>query len=597
MKYFSNPLLWLLLAFTLYFLGLGAVGFVGPDEPRYADVARGMLRTGDYVTPRLFGEPWFEKPPLYYWLAALFFRMGGSEIEARLPSAIAAIAFLVVWYKFTRRRFGERRAILACVLLGSTLGWIGFAHAAVMDMLFAAALGTALILLASWFWNKEEQTLWAFYAVLGLATLAKGPVAVVLAGLIALAYLLTYGDWKTLKATLLSPGPAFFLLVAGPWYAVCYQRNGMAFVQEFIIKHNFERYISLELGHGQPVWFYFPVVMAGLFPWTPLLLLPLAEVILRGPRAIFADREKIFLFYWAAIVFLFFSFSQNKLPSYVLPLLPPVTLWIAMIIEGESPARAAERAKKIEQATRSAKRSGRPSAQHSEAAEDPAVSVDGTGEESPEALALARLALWLIGLSGLLLFAVPLAASILGDSLATGLRQALAASNGVHLRTALLKGPIPPPALLLLFVPVGFCFYMLWRRDLLEAAFLVLTGVALCMIGMVEYVSPAVNRVASVRNVAQRLQVLEIEGDQVAVSDIRRDQSLGLSYYLDRALPDWDPRTSPASINYVIARDGDRVQEARPTIFFPGSHLRLWALPPSQFEIQVVPEPGKSSGK
>ena len=244
MKYFSNPLLWLLLAFTLYFLGLGAVGFVGPDEPRYADVARGMMRTGDYVTPRLFGEPWFEKPPLYYWLTSVFFRMGASEIEARLPSALAAIAFLVMWFKFTRRRFGERRAILACVLLGSTLGWIGFAHAAVVDMLFAAALGTALILLASWFWNKEEQTLWAFYAVLGLATLAKGPVAVVLAGLVALAYLLTCRDWKTLKATLLSPGPAFFLLVAGPWYAVCYQRNGMAFIQEFIIKHNFGRYLS-----------------------------------------------------------------------------------------------------------------------------------------------------------------------------------------------------------------------------------------------------------------------------------------------------------------------------------------------------------------
>jgi hypothetical protein len=117
------------------------------------------------------------------------------------------------------------------------------------------------------------------------------------------------------------------------------------------------------------------------------------------------------------------------------------------------------------------------------------------------------------------------------------------------------------------------------------------------MLGLVEYVSPAVNRIASVRNVAQRLQVLDIDGGQVAVSDIRRDQSLGLSFYLDHVLPDWDPRTSPGSINYVIARDGDRVQEARPTIFFPGSHLRLWELPPSQFEIHIEPEPGKTSGK
>src|SRR6266404_4263728 len=103
MKYFSNPLLWLLLAFTLYFLGLGAVGLVGPDEPRYADVARGMLRTGDYVTPRLFGSPWFEKPPLYYWLAALFFRLGVNDLAARLPSALSACAFIGMWFWFSRR--------------------------------------------------------------------------------------------------------------------------------------------------------------------------------------------------------------------------------------------------------------------------------------------------------------------------------------------------------------------------------------------------------------------------------------------------------------------------------------------------------------
>src|SRR3990172_10054324 len=106
MKFLSNRLLWLLLAFALFFLGLGAVGFVGPDEPRYADVARAMLRSGDYITPRLFGSPWFEKPPLYYWLAALFFRAEVNETTARLPSAIFATAFLGLWFWFAQRFFG-----------------------------------------------------------------------------------------------------------------------------------------------------------------------------------------------------------------------------------------------------------------------------------------------------------------------------------------------------------------------------------------------------------------------------------------------------------------------------------------------------------
>src|SRR3990172_5060514 len=122
-----NPILHALLAFALFLAGLGAVGFVGPDEPRYADVARAMLRSGDYITPRLFGAPWFEKPPLYYWLAALGFRLGVSEMTARLPSAIFACGFLGVWFWFSRKLFGKPTAVLSCLLLASTLGWIGFA--------------------------------------------------------------------------------------------------------------------------------------------------------------------------------------------------------------------------------------------------------------------------------------------------------------------------------------------------------------------------------------------------------------------------------------------------------------------------------------
>ncbi len=589
MKFLSNPLMWLLLGFSLYFLGQGAVGFVGPDEPRYADVARGMLRTGDYITPRLFGEPWFEKPPLYYWLAALFFRLSENEIGARLPSALAAVAFLVFWFRFARQRFGTRAAMLASMVLGSTLGWIGFAHAAVMDMLLAATLDSSLALLALWFWKKEEQYLWGFYVFLGLATLAKGPVAIVLAGSIALAYLVTYRDWKTLKETLYSPGLAFFILVAVPWYLICYQRNGDPFIQEFFIKHNWGRFTSTALGHPQPIWFYFPIVAAGLFPWAPLLLLPVVELFRAGLRGIFANRERTFLIYWVFIVFLFFSLSRNKLPSYILPILPPLTLWIALLVEKERPEEEPEKAADAAEKDRNAKRESQRVLDAAPAA------IAKAGEDSEDSVLLPRIALWLIGASALLLLTIPFIAALLGDSISMGLRHALASVDTAHLWSAFRKGPVPPVAVISLMAPVGLSIYMLWRRDLVEAAFFVVVGVALSMMGIVGYVSPAINRVASVRTVAQRMQVFEIAGDQVAISGIRRDQSLGLGYYLDYPLPEWDALTSPPSIGYVISKDSDHVNDGRSMVLFPGQHLRLWVLPPSQFEIKIETEPKKGA--
>jgi len=600
MKQLSNPLLWLLLAFTLFLLGSGSVGFVGPDEPRYADVARAMVRSGDYVTPRLFGSPWFEKPPLYYWLAAIFFRMGTNEIDARLPSALGAILFLWFWFLQARRWFGLRTAALACMILASTLGWIAFAHAAVMDMLFSTTLDAALLLLGLWLWRREQQYLYGFYVLLALATLAKGPAAIVLAGLIALAYIVTYREWKTLGRTLYSPALSFFVVLALPWYYFCYQRNGYAFVEEFFVKHNFGRYTSAALGHGQPAWYFFPILAAGLFPWTPMLLLPVAEVIREGPRRLFADRHKAFLFYWAALTFLFFSFSKNKLPSYILPMLPPLTLWMALIVEpeqteavGAQVSAAGGQNKTEKPREKSLAVEGKAAAardQNSPAAED----RNASGAD--RVLALQKLALWLIWLSMLLLFTVPLWVSVLAESVSSGLRRALAAENAAHLWTAYWKGFVPLPVIFLLLLPAGFCFFMLWRRDLLLAVFQVLVGVAMSTLGVVAYVSPAINRMASVRTVAQRMGVLNIAGEQVAVSGIPRNQWLGLSFYLDDELPGWNPKTGPASIGYVVAKDGVKVPDANPMIFFPGERLRVWVLPPAEIHIQIQPEP-KGGGK
>ena len=448
---------------------------------------------------------------------------------------------------------------MACMILGSMAGWIGFAHAATMDMLFSATLCAAMILLGSWFWRKNTKDLYWFFALLGLATLAKGPVAVVLAGVVALAYIILFREWSSIPKLLLSPGILIWGVVALPWYVFCYRQNGFAFIDEFIIKHNFGRFTSTALGHGQPIWYFIPVLIAELFPWSLLLLLPVIELFRSGSHAMWRNRQKAFLFLWFSLTFVFFSLSQNKLPGYILPVLPPLALWIAMIIEGEN-AESEERK----------------------------VSVD-----SLEATALQRMSVWLIGSGALLLVVIPFVIPLLPFAVISGVRQAVSGIAG-HYWSAVTHGPLPVPAMFLVLAPAGFAIFKLMRRDLIEAIFFTMVGAALSIALLVEFVAPEINRVASVRTIAQRMQALNIDGSEVAMSGLNRNQSLGLAFYLNHELPEWNERSIPEAIGYVIAKDDVRVLDAQMMVLFPGQHLRLWVLPKTQFDIQLDKPPGKS---
>ncbi|MBI3894949.1 MAG: glycosyltransferase family 39 protein [Acidobacteria bacterium] len=557
MRSLFYPVLVSLLIFILFLSRLGAVGLVGPDEPRYADVARAMFRSGDYITPRLYGEPWFEKSPLYYWLAASLFSLGVNEVNARLPSALFAIFFLGIWFQFARRLFGQQTAILACVLLASTLGWIGFARGAAMDMLLAATLGAALVLLALWFWEQKPAQLWGFYGLLGLATLAKGFVAVALAGLIALAYIANFRQWRAIQKLLWTPAIVLFFAVALPWYLLCYLQNGYPFFEEFIVRHHFERFVSPVIGHPQPIWFYIPILAAGVFPWTPLLALPILEVARRGFGMILRDRQKAFLFYWIVLPFLFFSLAQNKLPNYLLPILPPLSLWIAHIVLSNQ-----------ESAT--------------VVSSEPRASASGPSKHPPQKLSpdsrLGKFSLWSIGISALLLLTIPVLAALLPQSLASGLRRAISEWDTIALWSQLWQGPVPIPIWVTLLVLVVLSGWQLWRKQALEGAFLVLLGVALSVFAITNPLAPSIDRVASVRRVAQRMEALGIPPEELAVYRIERDQRYQLNFYLDRELPDWSPESDVVAVSYVIAAQNEELPHALSVALFPGPKLRVWEL-------------------
>ncbi|HTP69409.1 MAG TPA: glycosyltransferase family 39 protein [Dongiaceae bacterium] len=335
-------LIWLLLIvatlYFCYFYNLGVVGFVGPDEPRYAWIARDMAENGDWVTPRLYGKPWFEKPVLYYWSAALSFKcFGVSEATARLPSAVCALlaTLSIAWLAW--RIYGGETARWVLLLLPTTVGMIGFSHAAATDMPFAGMLTVAMVcaavilgLLPNIGNSNSSKLFWLilFGIFLGLAVLAKGPAAIILSGGAVLLWAAFAKRWRVAFRCLHPLAIAAFCLTALPWYILCAQRNP-DFFHTFIIEHNFKRYLTPEFQHIQPFWFYVPVVLTAFLPWTLILLWSGVLGIQRTRRNGQINSFAILLLCWAGFCLLFFSISKSKLPGYILPALPAMGLLLS----------------------------------------------------------------------------------------------------------------------------------------------------------------------------------------------------------------------------------------------------------------------------
>jgi 4-amino-4-deoxy-L-arabinose transferase-like glycosyltransferase len=326
--------------YICYFSHLGAIGFVGPDEPRYAWIARDMAETRDWVTPRLYGKPWFEKPPLFYWGAAICFKVFGvSETAARLPSAISALLATLALGWLAARLYGEETARWLLLLLPTSVGMIGFSHAAATDMPFSGMLTIAMVCAAVILGLTRNEnspilprTSWLalilFGFFLGLAVLAKGPAAIILSGGAVFFWALFTKRWRDALRLFHPAAIAAFCLTALPWYILCARRNP-DFIRVFIIEHNFKRFLTPEFQHIQPFWFYIPVVLVAFLPWTILLLCSLATSAIAHWRARKASARGWFFICWAGFCLAFFTISRSKLPGYILPAIPAMGTLLA----------------------------------------------------------------------------------------------------------------------------------------------------------------------------------------------------------------------------------------------------------------------------
>ncbi len=304
--------------FFLYFFRLDAMGLVGPDEPRYSAIGREMARSGDWITPRLWGTPWFEKPALIYWLAALGNLAGlNPDLAPRVPVALFSCCFLVLFFFRLKREWCALPAFYSSAILASSAAWVAFSQSGVTDLPLAATFAGALLLTLPWIERGERRMLPYAAALLGLAVLAKGLVPLVL-----MLPVFWFGRHRW-QDVLRAPVLLAFGATALPWYVLCTWRNGTPFLTTFFLQHQLGRFSSDALQHGQPFWFYAPVLLGSFFPWTVLLAL-------LSQRSLYRERHASVLGAVAVWGFVFFSLSTNKLGGYLLPLLPPLAALMGM---------------------------------------------------------------------------------------------------------------------------------------------------------------------------------------------------------------------------------------------------------------------------
>ncbi len=323
----------LILCAWLSLLQLGRIPFLGKDEPKNAEALREMMERNDWVTTTLQGEPWFDKPILYYWTSLIFFHLlGPGEAAARLAPALFGAAGVLLTYAFGRCLFDPKTAFRAGVILATSLEYFWFSRTAVVDLPLAFCVTLSLVAFHRALESEGGSLLWyrIGFAAAGGAVLAKGPVGIVLPGLVVGAFLIASGRLGEIRRVPWASGALCFLLVAAPWYLAVSLRHGQRFWNDFIINRNVDRYLTTIHHHPGPFYYYLPVLILGLFPWGAVLPFAVAESFRGGWRELLASRRRfVYLLLWVLMPLLFFSFAGSKLPSYLLPCFPALALLVA----------------------------------------------------------------------------------------------------------------------------------------------------------------------------------------------------------------------------------------------------------------------------
>lgn len=328
-----HSLAWLAFA-VLWFGWLGYRSLIHADEGRYAEIALEMMRSGDWVTPHLNGFLYFEKPPLQYWATVLAYHaFGVNEFAARFWTALCGFLSVVVTGYTAERLWEQRTGLLAAIVMAGMTWAIANGHYNTLDMGLSFFLHLALCCLLLAQQGQSRGWMWLCWAAMACAMLSKGLIGLVIPGATLVGYSLLTWDWAIWRRMQWLPGLAIFALIAAPWFVLVSMRNP-GFAHFFFIHEHFERFTTTEHNRTGAWWYFIPLLFAGLLPWTSLF----PGAVLRGWRGVRGQWQPDFmLICWAGFIFLFFSYSGSKLPSYILPMFGALALLIARHIEHLSP--------------------------------------------------------------------------------------------------------------------------------------------------------------------------------------------------------------------------------------------------------------------
>ena len=339
--YKSKPVFWVLfvLFLVVWFYALGARTLVPSDEGRYAELAREMSVTGDWITPRLDALKYFEKPPLQTWMNALTFEVFGlGEWQARLWSGLCGLLGVALVFNAGRRVFNPWVGTTAAIVLASSLYWSALAHINVLDMGLSGMMCLTLcgMLLAQRddaSASERRNWMWASWAGMALAFLSKGPIGIVLPGAVLVLYTVLSRDWKIWTRLHLVSGLILLFVIAAPWFVLVALKNP-EHPRFFFYHENIERFTSTVHHRDGPIYYFIPILIAGIVPWLGLFFQSLWAGRHEATPTTF--RPKLMLLIWAGFIFFFFSISSSKLPHYILPIFPALALLLACYLQKAS---------------------------------------------------------------------------------------------------------------------------------------------------------------------------------------------------------------------------------------------------------------------
>ncbi|MBP0597006.1 glycosyltransferase family 39 protein [Herbaspirillum sp. LeCh32-8] len=345
--YKSKAFVWTLLILFLlvWFWMLGARVLVPTDEGRYAEMAREMVASQDWITTRLNGIKYFEKPPLQTWMNALTFELFGlGEWQARLWTGLCGLLGIGLAGYTGARVFNGRVGFYAALVLASSFFWAGMGHINTLDMGLSGMMTISLCALLLAQHNgasRDGQRNWMLlcWAGMALAVLSKGLIGIVLPGAVLVLYTLFSRDWAIWKRLHLVKGLLLFFAIATPWFVAVSMRNP-EFPQFFFIHEHFQRFTTKIHSRTGPWYYFIPILVLGIVPWLGVFFQGLWQGVREqrdtgGYNSINGGRfqPKKMLLIWAAFIFVFFSISDSKLPSYILPIFPALALLIACYLE------------------------------------------------------------------------------------------------------------------------------------------------------------------------------------------------------------------------------------------------------------------------